>query len=166
MRTKPDAPPPSTSRVLQGLLVAIIAAYLLGVLTADLVRLRLPIPLPQIGGAPIDLVVQANALIQQNYVDKSAIDPQKMSYTAIRAMLETLGDRGHTQFLTPAERKFQQEALAGRFGGIGAEIAMQGDDRSSLRRSTVPQRSERASAPATCYSRSRTKTRPTWLWTR
>jgi carboxyl-terminal processing protease len=127
MRSAPDAPPPSTSRVLQGMAVVILAAYLLGVLTADLVRLRIPIPLPQIGGGSIEVVVQANNLIQQNYVDKSAIDPQKMAYAAIRAMLETLGDRGHTQFLTQAERQFQQEALAGRFGGIGAEIAMQGD---------------------------------------
>jgi carboxyl-terminal processing protease len=126
MRTTPEAPPPSTSRVLQGMAVAIVAAYLLGVLTADAVRFKLP--LPQIGGgASIDLVVQANNLIQQNYVDKAAIDPQKMAYAAIRAMLETLGDRGHTQFLTEAERKFQQDALAGRFGGIGAEIAMQGE---------------------------------------
>jgi carboxyl-terminal processing protease len=116
--------PLTRTRVVQGLVLAILAAYFLGVLTADPVRLAL---WPLIGRPEIELVVQANNLIQQHYVDKAAIAPRQMAYAAIRAMLDTLGDRGHTQFLTAPERQFQQASLAGRFGGIGAEITVQDD---------------------------------------
>ncbi len=111
-------------RAVLGLVLALVLAYLAGVLTADPVRLAL---WPLRPGAEIDLVVQAYWLIQQHYVDKAAVVPQQMAYAAIRAMLDTLGDRGHTQFLTRTEREFQQASLAGRFGGIGAEITIQGD---------------------------------------
>ena len=124
MRSTSNAQPPTTARIVQGMALAIVAAYLLGVLTADSVRLMV---WPLKRGSEVDVVVQAYNLIQQNYVDKAAIVPQQMAYSAIRAMLETLGDRGHTQFLTNAERQFQQASLAGRFGGIGAEISVQGD---------------------------------------
>jgi carboxyl-terminal processing protease len=124
MRRPSSAAPPTTSRILQGLALAIVAAYLLGVLTADTVRPKL---WPLARGSEVDVVVQAYKLIQQNYVDPSAIHPQEMAYAAIRAMLETLGDRGHTQFLTSVDRELQRASLAGRFGGIGAEISVQGD---------------------------------------
>src|SRR5579884_1154423 len=120
MRSTSNAQPPTTARIVQGMVLAIVAAYLLGVLTADTVRAAV---WPLNRGSEIDLVVQAYGLIQQNYVDKAAIVPQQMAYAAIRAMLDTLGDRGHTQFLTRTEREFQQASLAGRFGGIGAEIS-------------------------------------------
>src|SRR5262245_29863580 len=123
MRSTSESPPPTSARLLRGLLVAVIAAYLLGVVTGDTVRQLWPLGRP----SEIDLVVQAYGLIQRHYVDKASVEPQKMAYAAIRAMLETLGDRGHTQFLTSTERQFQQASLAGRFGGIGAEIAVQND---------------------------------------
>src|SRR5581483_10418467 len=124
MRNTSSPSPPTTARILQGMAIAIVAAYLLGVLTADTVRPKL---WPLAHGSEVDTIVQAYKLIQQNYVDKSAIHPQEMAYAAIRAMLETLGDRGHTQFLTSVDRQLQQASLAGRFGGIGAEISVQGD---------------------------------------
>ena len=125
MRAPPEQQSKLTAgRVLQGMVLAIVAAYLLGVLTADGVRLALR---PLVRGPEVDLVVQAYNLIDEHYVDKSAIQPQRMAHAAIRAMLDTLGDRGHTQFLTSAERQFQQASLRGSFGGIGAEIALQGD---------------------------------------
>src|SRR3712207_525032 len=114
----------SAGRVLQGMGLAIVAAYLLGVVTADPLRRATGM---QPRSSDIDLVTEAYGLIQQHYVDKAAIKPQEMAYSAIRTMLDSLGDRGHTQFLTNDERQFQQASLAGRFGGIGAEIALQGD---------------------------------------
>jgi carboxyl-terminal processing protease len=124
MHVPPGAPRPQLTpgRVLQGTLLAIVCAYLLGVYTADLVRLPLRPTPPE-----IDLVREAYRLIEEHYVDKQAIVPQEMAYAAIRAMLDTLGDRSHTQFLTKTERQFQQANLRGRFGGIGAEISIQHD---------------------------------------
>src|SRR5918912_1275792 len=104
--------------------LAIVAAYLLGVLTAEPVRRLLE---PSAGRSDIGLVSEAYQLVEQHYVDKSAVKPQEMAYAAIRAMLDTLGDRSHTQFLTKTEREFQQASLQGHFGGIGAEISTQGD---------------------------------------
>jgi carboxyl-terminal processing protease len=125
MRLPPTQQEPLTRRrVLQGLALAIVASYLFGVLTADSVRLLI---WPLIGRPEIELVTQAYGLIQHHYVDKAAVEPRQMAYAAIRAMLDTLGDRGHTQFLTAPERQFQQASLAGRFGGIGAEITVQDD---------------------------------------
>jgi carboxyl-terminal processing protease len=122
----PSSPPTSVTpgRVLRSMVLAIVAAYLLGVLTADPVRRVLE---PSAGRSDIALVGEAYQLVEQHYVDKSAIKPQEMAYAAIRAMLDSLGDRSHTQFLTKTEREFQQASLQGHFGGIGAEISTQGD---------------------------------------
>src|SRR5690606_17615890 len=61
-------------------------------------------------------------LVQQNYVDPAETDPREMTYGAIRGMLASLGDEGHTCFLSPEERELEQTAIAGRFAGIGAEV--------------------------------------------
>src|SRR3712207_4615525 len=125
MRAPASAPTPITAgRVLRSMGLAVVAAYALGVLTGDSVRQLVP------GTAPppdIEMVDQAYQLIAQHYVDKNAVVPQDMAYAAIRAMLDTLGDRNHTQFLTKTERQFQQASLQGRFGGIGAEISIQNE---------------------------------------
>ncbi|MBF6590347.1 MAG: hypothetical protein IVW57_07425, partial [Ktedonobacterales bacterium] len=46
------------------------------------------------------LIVQAWDAITKHYVVTSAIDQQKMAYAAIQAMVQTLGDTGHTRFET------------------------------------------------------------------
>jgi carboxyl-terminal processing protease len=116
--------PLTPGRVLQGMALAIVAAYLFGVLTADSVRLLV---WPLMPGSDIELVSQAYDLIRAHYVDKDAVHPQEMAQAGIRAMLDTLGDRGHTQFLTKSDLQLQRASLEGRFGGIGAEIAVRDD---------------------------------------
>ncbi len=69
-----------------------------------------------------DVFWQAWNLVQQNYVDQSAVDPTQMTYGAISGMLKALGDEGHTRFLTPQELKDEQQSLSGQLEGIGAEI--------------------------------------------
>ena len=63
-------------------------------------------------------------LVRQHYVDQSAVDPTKMTYGAIQGMLDALGDVGHSRFLSPTERHAEEDALAGRLDGIGAEVTM------------------------------------------
>ena len=48
-----------------------------------------------------NLFQQAWTIVDQNYVDRKAINYKQMSYAAIRAMLGVLNDTGHTYFLTP-----------------------------------------------------------------
>ncbi|HEY0754876.1 MAG TPA: S41 family peptidase [Ktedonobacteraceae bacterium] len=68
------------------------------------------------------LIQQAWNVVDQNYVDRKAVNYQKMSYDAIRAMLADLGDTGHTRFLTPQDVKAENQQLSGTFAGIGIYI--------------------------------------------
>jgi carboxyl-terminal processing protease len=70
------------------------------------------------------LALYAEALdtIRKNYVDEKNIDPKKETYGAIKGMLETLGDDGHTRFLTPEEREQNDQSLSGTYVGIGVQL--------------------------------------------
>ncbi len=58
--------------------------------------------------------------IDKNYVDQSAVDHQKMAYAMLTAMVDTLGDTGHSRFLSPAEvAQFNQQISNAGFVGIG-----------------------------------------------
>lgn len=61
--------------------------------------------------------------LQENYVDKSKIDSQKMMYGAISGMVKSLEDP-YTVFLDPKFSKQFSENVNGSFEGIGAEIGI------------------------------------------
>jgi carboxyl-terminal processing protease len=61
-------------------------------------------------------------LARDEYVDPAAVVPDKMIDGAIEGMLDTLGDNGHTRYLSPEIAKSEREELSGRFEGIGAII--------------------------------------------
>lgn len=84
------------------------------------------------------LIQQAWSTIDQNYVDRKAINYQKMSYDAIRTMLTDLGDTGHTRFLTPQEVQAEQQQLSGTFAGIGVYIQQDPKTRDISISSTIP----------------------------
>lgn len=66
-------------------------------------------------------------LVSAYYVDPKAIDPQKMTDGAISGMIDSLGDSGHTRYLSPDVARRESESLSGRFEGIGAYIAVRND---------------------------------------
>ncbi len=66
-----------------------------------------------------NLFDQAWNIVDQNYVDRKAINYKQMSYQAIQAMLGVLGDTGHTRFLTPQDVQSEKQQLSGTFVGIG-----------------------------------------------
>lgn len=68
------------------------------------------------------LFEQAWNVIDQNYVDRKAVNYQNMSYTAINAMVSSLHDKGHTYFLTPAQSKAFDQQESGKFIGIGITL--------------------------------------------
>jgi carboxyl-terminal processing protease len=70
----------------------------------------------------LDLVNQAYQVIQQQYVDRSAISQTQLEYGAISGMVDALGDTGHSRFLTPEMVKEQNTFTRGAFEGIGAEV--------------------------------------------
>jgi carboxyl-terminal processing protease len=72
----------------------------------------------------LDLVNQAYQIIQQNYVDRSAVQQTPLEYGAISGMVDALGDTGHSRFLTPQMVQEQNNFTKGSFEGIGAEVTM------------------------------------------
>lgn len=68
------------------------------------------------------LYAEALDAVRDSYVDRKAIDPRKQTYGAIEGMLDSLGDEGHTRFLTPEERKENQQGLSGNYVGIGVQL--------------------------------------------
>lgn len=68
------------------------------------------------------LIWQTWSDIDTYYVDKGAIDHQKMTYAAIQAMVDSLGDTGHSRFETPAEVQQEHQQLSGNYVGIGVTL--------------------------------------------
>ncbi len=59
--------------------------------------------------------------LYQYYLDKSALNPQKMIYGAIQGMVASLKDP-YTVFLPPEENKQSKEDLNGIFEGVGIQL--------------------------------------------
>lgn len=66
-------------------------------------------------------------LIHQKYIDKSALDPQKLYYGAIQGMVAAIGDP-YTVFLPPTSQKAIQQQLSGSFDGVGIELGYDKDN--------------------------------------
>jgi carboxyl-terminal processing protease len=72
------------------------------------------------------LMAEAWNTIQRYYVDRSAIQPGRLTYGAISGMVEALGDTGHSTFLTPEMLKREKELTQGKYKGVGIEVRMKG----------------------------------------
>lgn len=70
------------------------------------------------------LIAEAWNAIQERYVGQKAVKPQKITYGAISGMVDSLGDTGHSRFLTPEMVKREMDQSRGRLEGIGAEVQM------------------------------------------
>src|SRR5215204_6147073 len=97
------------------LLATALGAYMVG-------RSQSPATLDEKDRKSLALYAEALDTVRKNYVDQKDIDPKKETYGAIEGMLETLGDGGHTRFLTPAERKQNDQSLSGTYVGIGVQL--------------------------------------------
>lgn len=67
-------------------------------------------------------------LVNQKYIDKSALDPQKLYYGAIQGMVAAIGDP-YTVFLPPQAQKTTKEQLSGAFDGVGIQLDYNKDKR-------------------------------------
>ncbi len=111
------------------IVLALAAAFTAGRLFDD--RLLLPVtglsnpsngavvdPTP--GPLNPDLIEEAYRTIQENYADRETLSETDLTYGAITGMVDSLGDTGHSRFMTPEMLKSHQEATQGSFEGIGA----------------------------------------------
>jgi carboxyl-terminal processing protease len=82
------------------------------------------ISVPAGSATDFQLMVDAWNLIHQNYVDQSAVNDNTLTYGAISGMVDSLGDTGHSRFLSPDMVKSEQQFTNGSFEGIGAEVQL------------------------------------------
>lgn len=59
--------------------------------------------------------------LERDYLDGTAINPEKMVYGAISGMTASLGDP-YTVFLPPQKQEETRAELAGEFGGVGIQL--------------------------------------------
>jgi carboxyl-terminal processing protease len=103
------------------LLATAFAAYTYG-------RSQSPATLGEEDRESLALYAEALDTVRDGYVDRDAIDPEKQTYGAIEGMLDTLGDEGHTRFLTPEEREQNRRSLSGTYVGIGVTLESEEDE--------------------------------------
>lgn len=74
---------------------------------------------------PVDfsLFWEAWDKVEEKFIDKSKLDPNKMLYGSIKGMISSLEDP-YTFFLTPEENKLTKSDLGGKFEGIGAQLGL------------------------------------------
>jgi carboxyl-terminal processing protease len=102
------------------LIVVLLLATALGAYAYG--RSQSPAALEEQDRASLTLYAEALDTVREDYVDQEAIDSKKQTYGAIEGMLDTLGDEGHTRFLTPEEREQNREGLSGTYVGIGIQL--------------------------------------------
>ena len=85
-----------------------------------------------------NLFQQAWNTVDQNYVDRKAINYKEMSYQAIKAMLGVLHDTGHSRFLTPQEVQSENQQLSGKLIGIGIDLQQDAKSKQITISSTIP----------------------------
>ena len=107
-------------------LAVLLAATALG--SFYLGRSQSPASLGKEDRESLALYAEALDTVRDDYVDQQALDPEKQTYGAIEGMLDTLGDKGHTRFLTPEERAQNEEGLSGTYVGIGVQLEAEGDE--------------------------------------
>jgi carboxyl-terminal processing protease len=102
------------------LVLALVAgAYFFG-------RSQSPVSLSAEDRQSVELYAEALDTVREDYVDQGAVDPQRQTYGAIRGMLDSLGDKGHTRFLTPEEVEQNRESLSGTYVGVGIQLENEG----------------------------------------
>jgi carboxyl-terminal processing protease len=71
-----------------------------------------------------DLISQAWNIIRDNYVDRANVANKQLAYGAISGMVDSLGDTGHSRFLSPEMVTAEHDMTSGQFEGIGVEVQM------------------------------------------
>jgi carboxyl-terminal processing protease len=74
-----------------------------------------------------NLYNEALNIVRQNFVGKSGLTDQQLLYGSIKGMVDSLGDTGHSVFLSPQEYKDFMSSLSAQIAGIGVVMSDAGD---------------------------------------
>ncbi len=72
------------------------------------------------GEIKLDLLREAYDTIQENYADRDTLENTDLTYGAISGMVDSLGDIGHSRFLSPEAVASEARSIEGEYEGIGA----------------------------------------------
>ncbi len=83
-----------------------------------------PDPASPAASAPTEygLIREAWDTLHREFVGRDEIVDAALIYGAIEGMTHAIGDTGHTDFMTPAERAERTDSLSGSYVGIGVRI--------------------------------------------
>jgi len=70
-------------------------------------------------------MAEAWNVIEHVYVDREAVQADRLAYGAIGGMTDALGDDGHSRFLGPEMVQQEHDYTQGTYEGIGAEVQIQ-----------------------------------------
>jgi len=68
------------------------------------------------------LIAEAWSAIEHEYVGRNQVQTRQLAYSAISNMVDSLGDSGHTRFMTPSGTAQASNLTRGRVDGIGVEV--------------------------------------------
>lgn len=103
-------------------LVALVSVLAVGVGYVAALRMTTPCTLSQAECAKITRLYDAWQIVSTEYVDARAATPDTLIDGAIAGMVDSLGDTGHSRYISPKEAESEREALRGSFEGIGAYL--------------------------------------------
>lgn len=98
----------------------LLAAFVAGVLAERAGLIGRPAPT----GPPFPVLREAYDLVQEHFVDRDRARPTSLEQGAIRGMIDTLGDRGHTYYLSPEEARQSEHERQGKASGVGVRVAL------------------------------------------
>ncbi|HEX2097894.1 MAG TPA: PDZ domain-containing protein, partial [Rubrobacteraceae bacterium] len=99
----------------------VLAAYLYG-------RSQSPAGISAEDRESLTLLAEALDLVTDKYMNQEAVDPKEQTYGAIKGMIDSLDDEGHTRFVTPEEAEEVEENISGEYVGVGIQLDEKDDE--------------------------------------
>ncbi len=107
--------------------ILVIVAVALFAFSAGMVTDRLAFAGNETSGSlhNFGLYNEALTLIRNDFVGRSTVTDKQLLYGSIKGLVNSLGDTGHTTFLTPQEYQQFRSQLSATFAGVGIVLAGQ-----------------------------------------
>lgn len=103
-------------------LFALISVVAIGIGYVAALQLTTPCTLSKAECTKISRLYEAWQIVSEEYVDASVATPDTLIDGAIGGMVDSLGDTGHSRYISPKDAASEREALRGSFEGIGAYL--------------------------------------------
>lgn len=104
-------------------LVALTSVIMLGIGYLTATQLAAPCPLKGDACTKLTRLYKAWEIVNDNYVDPQAATSDAMVDGAISGLVDSVGDKGHSRYISPSDATAEREALEGKYEGIGAYLS-------------------------------------------